>query len=121
VAAALGGRLRSAALGKFGLRQGAALPEGLARPERAARDARRSTAPTLLHVQWHDELFPRGGQPALFELLGSPDKELIGYSGPHEETKPQAIARWREFIAGHLTGHRAADWAEPGSVRDKGF
>jgi len=121
VAAALGGRLHCAALGKFGLRQGPGLPDGLARPERAARDARLITAPTLLHVQWHDELFPRDGQLALFEVLGSPDKELIGYSGPHAETKPQAIARWREFIAGHLTGQSQADWAEPGSVRDKGF
>jgi dienelactone hydrolase len=109
VAAALGGRLRCAALGKFGLRQGPALPEGLARPEHAARDARRITAPTLFHVQWHDEIFPSGGQLALFELLGSPDKELIGYSGPHAETKPQAVARWRDFIAGHLTGPSQAD------------
>jgi pimeloyl-ACP methyl ester carboxylesterase len=109
VAAALGGRLRCAALGKFGLRQGPGLPEGLARPERAARDGSLITAPTLLHVQWHDELFPLDGQLALFEALGSPDKELIGYSGPHTETKPQAIARWREFVAGHLTGRSQAD------------
>ena len=109
VAAALGGRLRCAALGKFGLRQGPALPEGLARPERAARDARRITAPTLLHVQWHDEIFPSGGQLALFELLGSPDKELIGYRGTHADTRPQAVARWRDFIAGHLTGGSQAD------------
>jgi dienelactone hydrolase len=121
VAAALGTRLRCAALGKFGLRQGPALADGLARPERAARDGSLITAPTLFHVQWHDEIFPRDGQLALFELLGSPDKELIGYSGPHEETKPQAIARWREFIAGHLAGQSRADRAEPGSVRDKGF
>jgi dienelactone hydrolase len=104
VAAALGGRLRCAALGKFGLRQAPALPEGLARPERAARDGSLITAPTLLHVQWHDELFPLDGQLALFELLGSPDKELIGYSGRHAETRPQAVVRWRAFIAGHLTG-----------------
>lgn len=109
VAAALGGRLRCAVLGKFGLRQGPALPEGLARPDHAARDARRITAPTLLHVQWQDEIFPSDGQLALFELLGSPDKELIGYSGPHAETKPQAVARWRDFIAGHLTGRSQAD------------
>ena len=121
VAAALGGRLRCAALGKFGLQQGPGLPDGLARPERAARDARLITAPTLFHVQWHDELFPRDGQLALFEVLGSPDKELIGYSGPHAETRPQAIARWREFIAGHLTGQSQADRAEPASVRDQGF
>ena len=109
VAAALGGRLRCAALGKFGLRQGPGLPEGLARPERAARDGSLITAPTLLHVQWHDELFPLDGQLALFEALGSSDKELIAYSGPHEGTRPQAIARWREFIAGHLTGRSQAD------------
>jgi dienelactone hydrolase len=119
VAAALGGRLRVAALGKFGLRQGPGLPEGLARPERAARDAGLITAPTLLHVQLHDELFPLDGQLALFEALGSADKELLGYQGPHEGTKPQAIARWREFLAGHLTGPSRADRAEPGSVRDK--
>ncbi len=109
VAAALGGRLRCAALGKFGLRQGPTLADGLARPEHAARDGSLITAPTLLHVQWHDELFPLDGQLALFEILGSPDKELIGFSGPHAETKPQAIARWREFIARHLTGQSQTD------------
>ena len=31
----------------------------------------------------------------------------MGYAGPHAETKPQAIARWRDFIAGHLTGTKA--------------
>jgi dienelactone hydrolase len=119
LAAALGDRLRCVALGKFGLRQGQAMPEGLARPERAAADARRITAPTLFHLQWHDEVFPRDGQLALFELFGSPDKELVGYAGPHAETKPQAVARWRDFIAGHLTSDDAGDQAEPGSVRDQ--
>jgi fermentation-respiration switch protein FrsA (DUF1100 family) len=66
-------------------------------------DARRVTAPTLFHVQWHDEVFPRDGQLALFDLLGSPDKQLIAYPGSHTETKPAAIALWRDFIAGHLT------------------
>jgi dienelactone hydrolase len=109
LAAALGGRLRCAALGKFGLRQCAAMPEGLARPERAADDARLITAPTLFHLQWHDEIFPRDGQLALFEALGSTDKELIAYNGPHAETRPRAVARWRDFIAGHLTGHSQED------------
>jgi dienelactone hydrolase len=121
LASALGGRLRCAALGKFGLRQCPAMPDGLARPERAAGEARTITAPTLFHLQWHDEIFPRGGQLALFEQFGSPDKELIGYAGSHAETKPQAIARWREFIAGHLARQRQPDRAEPGSVRDKEF
>ena len=29
--------------------------------------------------------------------------ELIGYTGPHAETKPAAISLWREFMARHLT------------------
>ncbi|MGE5288137.1 MAG: dienelactone hydrolase family protein [Micromonosporaceae bacterium] len=101
-AAAIGGQLRCVAFGKFGLRQGPALHEGLAAPERAARDARRVTAPALFHIQWHDEIFPRDGQLALFDFLGSQDKQLIGYAGTHGETKPGAITLWRDFIAGHL-------------------
>ena len=122
LAAALGGRLRCAALGKFGLQQGPGLPDGLARPERAAEQARHITAPTLFHLQWHDEVFPRAGQLALFELFGSPDKELMGYSGTHAETKPRAIERWRDFIVGHLNGDRAEGtrW-EPRTVRATGL
>jgi dienelactone hydrolase len=112
LAAALGGRLGCLVLGKFGLEQTLLMPPGLARPERAAADARRITAPTLFHVQWDDELFPREGQFALFEAFGSPDKELIGYPGPHAETKPAAVARWREFVAGHLARNQPADRAE---------
>jgi dienelactone hydrolase len=103
LAAALGERLRCAVFGKFGLRQAAALHEGLAAPERAANDARRITAPVLFHLQWHDEIFPRDGQLDLFDLLGSPDKQLIGYAGGHGQTDPAAIALWRAFAARHLT------------------
>jgi dienelactone hydrolase len=101
-AAAIGGQLRCAVFGKFGLRQGPALHEDLDAPGRIARDARRVTAPALFHLQWDDEIFPRDGQLALFDLLGSRDKELAGYAGPHGQTKPEAITRWREFIARHL-------------------
>ena len=102
-AAAMGGHLRCVVFGKFGLRQGPALPAGLDAPERIAADARRVTAPALFHIQWDDEVFPRDGQLALFDLLGSPDKELAGYAGTHAETKPAAITRWRDFIARHLS------------------
>ncbi|MCO6005199.1 hypothetical protein NE236_09400 [Actinoallomurus purpureus] len=74
VTAAMGDELRCAVFGKFGLRQAAAMHEGLAVPERVASDARRITAPTLFHIQWDDEIFPRDGQLALFDLLGSRDK-----------------------------------------------
>lgn len=115
LAAALGGRLRCAVLGKFGLTQSPLLPAGLPRPERAAADARLITAPTRFHLQWDDELFPREGQFALFEAFGSPGKELVGYPGPHAGTKPEAIAGWRAFIAGHLTACSAGD--EPVGAR----
>ncbi|HTW04474.1 MAG TPA: dienelactone hydrolase family protein [Streptosporangiaceae bacterium] len=103
LAAAMAGQLRCAVFGKFGLRQGPAMHEGLAAPARIARDARRVSAPVLFHLQWHDEIFPRNGQLALFDLLGSADKQLIGYAGAHAETKPAAIALWREFMTRHLT------------------
>ena len=88
------------------------MPEGLAVPERVARDAGLVTAPALFHLQWDDEIFPRDGQLALFDLLGSPDKQLIGFAGPHAETRPAAIARWRGFVARHLA---AGERAEPGA------
>ncbi|BCJ64857.1 hypothetical protein [Polymorphospora rubra] len=56
----------------------------------------------LFHVQRHDEVFPRDGQLALFDLLGSPDKELAGYPGGHAETRPTAVGRWREFVSRRL-------------------
>jgi dienelactone hydrolase len=102
LAAAMGDQLRCVVLGKFGLRQGPGLHAGLDAPKRIARDAQRIAAPALFHMQWDDEVFPRDGQLALFDLLGSRDKELTGYAGPHGETKPAAVIRWRDFIAQHL-------------------
>ena len=102
LAAAMGDELRCVVFGKFGLRQVAEMNAGLAVPERVAEDARRVTAPALFHIQWHDEIFPRDGQLALFDLLGSRDKQLARYAGTHSETKPVAVARWYDFIARHL-------------------
>jgi dienelactone hydrolase len=102
LAAALGGRLRCAVFGKFGLHQGPGLHPGLDAPERFRRDARRITAPTLFHLQWHDEVFPRDGQLALFDALGARRKQLTGYAGKHAETEPTAIVLWRDFVARHL-------------------
>jgi dienelactone hydrolase len=107
LAAVLGDRLSCVVLGKFGL-LAPELPEGYAVPERVARDARLVTAPALFHLQWDDELFPRDGQLAVFDLLGSRDKQLIGFAGPHAETRPEAIAAWRDFIARHLVREKAA-------------
>jgi dienelactone hydrolase len=102
LAAAMGDELRCVVFGKFGLQQVADMYDGLAVPERVAEDARRVTAPALFHIQWHDEIFPRDGQLALFDLLGSREKHLAGYAGTHSETKPAAIARWCRFISHRL-------------------
>lgn len=101
-AAAMGDRLRCVVLGKFGLQHGPAVHEGLAAPERITMDARQVTVPALFHMQWHDEIFPRDGQLALFDVLGSRDKQLIGYPGAHGETTPGAVALWRDFVCRHL-------------------
>ena len=97
--------------GKFGLRQGPALHAGLGGPERVANDARQVTAPALFHVQWHDEIFPREGQLALFDLLGSRDKQLTGYPGRHAEIEPAAVALWRDFTCSHLAARACASGA----------
>jgi dienelactone hydrolase len=102
LAAAMGGRIRCVVFGKFGLRQGPAVHKGLDAPERIARDAVRITAPALFHLQWHDEIFPRDGQLALFDLLGSRDKQLTAYGGTHAQTKPAAVGLWRDFVSSHL-------------------
>jgi pimeloyl-ACP methyl ester carboxylesterase len=102
LAAILGDRLRCVVFGKFGLQQTPLMPKGLDAPERVARDARRVSAPALFHIQWHDEVFARDGQLTLFDLLGSSDKQLIAFSGAHAQTKPAAVALWRDFVAGHL-------------------
>lgn len=102
-AARLGGRLRAVVLGKFGLRQAPGMHPGLDAPARLAADARRITAPALFHVQWQDEIFPADGQRALFDRLGAPDKWLVGYAGAHAGTDPEAIVRWRTFVARRLT------------------
>jgi dienelactone hydrolase len=105
LAAGLGDQLRCAVFGKFGLRQGSALHKGLEAPKRTVMEARRITAPVLFHVQWNDEIFPRDGQLALFDALGSQDKQLVGFAGPHAETKPVAVSLWRDFVFRHLASH----------------
>ncbi|UYM06954.1 dienelactone hydrolase family protein [Solicola gregarius] len=101
LAAAMGDSLRCAVLGKFGLGQ-TGLPAGLAMDDRIRVDARAVSAAVHFHVQWDDELFTRGGQLALFGLLGSRDKRLMVHSGRHGETQDAAVEAWCAFIAAEL-------------------
>jgi dienelactone hydrolase len=95
--ATLGERVRSAVLGKYGLRS--TMNPGMDGGARLARDAARITVPVLYHAQLDDTLFPYDGQRALFDRLATTDKELISYPGPHGVTDPAAVERWRTFIA----------------------
>jgi pimeloyl-ACP methyl ester carboxylesterase len=101
-AVALGERLRCAVFGKFGLVQVPDFPAGYQTSARIRTDAARVMAPTLLHVQWDDELFPLAGQLELFDLLGSPDKRLMAQPGAHGATRPDAERAWRDFVRTHI-------------------
>ena len=102
LAARLGDRLACAVFGKFGLEQSASLPSDLLMVSRLQRDAASITAPTLLHVQWDDEVFPRSGQLALFDALGSPDKRMVAFPGHHGDTPAHAVDTWCEFVTAQV-------------------
>jgi dienelactone hydrolase len=100
--AAAGDRLRCAVLGKNGLRQAASTPSGANMAPRFARDAPNIHVPVLFHVQWDDELFPRDGQFALFDAIGTTDKRLIAFPGPHSTSCPEAVQAWCAFVTRHI-------------------
>jgi len=99
VAAALRSRLQCAVLGKFGLRQAAALHPGLHARGLTTAAAHAVSAPVLYHVPWDDEIFPRDGQFELFGALASTDKQLIARPGPHAQTRPDDQASWQDWLA----------------------
>ena len=103
LAASLGDRLHCLVIGKFGLDAVPAMDPRYQLPERMARNARSVTAATLLHVQWHDEIFPLAGQLALFDLLGSVDKRLLAFPGRHAETAADAVPIWQDFVVRQLS------------------
>ena len=102
LAASLGGDLRCAVLGKFGLVAAAGFYADADSISIVADRAPELTAPTLFHVQLDDELFPLDGQLALFVLLGPDEKLVLGSPGAHAESPPSAVRYWREFLASRL-------------------
>jgi dienelactone hydrolase len=102
LAAASGPRLRCAVLGKFGLVQSGALNKGLDMPWRYADYARQVTIPVLYQILWDDEVFPRDGQLALFDLLGSPEKHLRAWPGAHATKHAGFDNASLQFLTQHL-------------------
>ena len=105
IAAALGTRLASLVLGKFGIREAPSLHPELRAPDLTLAAARAIAAPVLFHVQWDDDVFPREGQFELFDSIASQDKRLLARTGPHGQTRPDDEQIWQEFLLNN-TVHR---------------
>lgn len=68
--------------------------------------------PVWFTQQWHDQTFDREGTFALFDAIGSADKRLVAYPGPHRELEGERLADAIAFLAGRLSG------PTPPSVQD---
>jgi dienelactone hydrolase len=75
-------------------------------PPAVAEAARQITTPVLFLLQWDDELYPRAGGLALFDLLGSRGKRLHASPGRHLEIPPDEITASIRFLADQLSGTR---------------
>ncbi len=100
--AAAGDRLRCAVLGKNALETRDESRMANSAGPRFKKDAPNIHVPVLFHMQWDDELFSRESQCELFDLIGSEDKRLISYPGPHGRAHPESIDQWCRFVEGHI-------------------
>ncbi|WP_141817752.1 dienelactone hydrolase family protein [Ornithinimicrobium humiphilum] len=102
VSAALGPRLKTAVLGKFGLVTHDSMMLAVSANDVVRQCAAQINAPLLHHVQWNDEIFPLQGQLELFDLFGSPEKILRGRPGPHHQTRADDLLAWSQHLAQYL-------------------
>lgn len=102
VCAALGPRLRTAVIGKFGLAAPDPMMTAMAADHLVRASATAITAPVLHHVQWDDEVFTRDGQLELFDLFASPLKQLRGRPGRHAVTRDDDENTWLEHLVQNL-------------------
>jgi len=72
-------------------------------PPSVAEAAGRITVPLLFLIQWDDELYPREGGLALFDLLASRRKTLRASTGRHMEIPPAAIVDSIRFLRDELS------------------
>ena len=86
-------RIKAALLGMWGT--------SFANGERLAVDAVQVRCPVLFQQKWDDALFTRAGQIDLFTRLGTEQKWLCVYPGPHAVTREQ-FDDGRRFIVRQL-------------------
>jgi len=60
--------------------------------------------PVWFTQQWDDEFFDREGTAQLFDALGTRDKRLVAYPGPHRALEGERLDDAVDFLAGRLLG-----------------
>jgi alpha-beta hydrolase superfamily lysophospholipase len=88
-------RIAAAAIGLWGL--------NFVASEHLAGYAREISCPVWFTQQWDDKTFDREGTFALFDAIGSPDKRLVAYPGPHRELEGERLADAMAFLAARLS------------------
>lgn len=88
-------RIQAAAIGLWGI--------NFPGSEHLIGYARDITCPVWFTQQWHDQTFDREGTFALFDAIGSADKRLVAYPGPHRELEGERLADAMAFLAGRLS------------------
>jgi len=88
------GRVRAAVLGLWGTSYPAS--------EHLAPAARQLRIPVWFTQQWDDEVFDREGTAGLFDALGSADKRLVAYHGPHLELSGERLDDAAAFLVSRL-------------------
>lgn len=75
--------------------------------EHLAGEARKIKCPVWFTQQWNDEAFDHPGTHALFDAIGSADKRLVAYPGPHLELEGERLTDAVEFLVKKLQAARA--------------
>ena len=87
-------RIRAAAIGLWATNYAAS--------EHLAEFASRVSCDVWFTQQWNDEFFDRQGTLDLFDAIGTEDKRLVAYPGPHRELDGERLADAVAFVAGRL-------------------
>lgn len=91
-------RIRAAAIGLWGTTYAASA--------HLSAFAAEVSCPVWFTQQWNDEFFDREGSFALFDAIGTTDKRLVIYPGPHCELQGERLTDAVDFVAARLLGPR---------------